>query len=562
MITLLSKTDLGQLEGSVPEGDLVARILDSNWCPATFKDPKGRRHRDNFESINLLVFDIDSSLTITQATDILTQEGFEYLLGTSKSHQIEKNGQPACDRFRIVIPLAEEIMDEDTYKSTWQYYADKYFPDADPQCKDVPRFYYPCKEIVSEGAGIEAEIHSEYLVNSVPPTSTNSSTGEVKRKLYDSTWRFIHEGALPGSFHGAFVSAAQNIRDAGYTFDEALEKLNEAAEKSDGRALEPKYIGQLDDFYKKPINEKYLTAPVEEAPKQSYTTPSELLGDAFSYLNDKEAMQGEPTCFDGLNKLLAGGLKRGELSVLLAEGKTGKSTLFDQLIVHYLNKDIPVGYASREMRPAQEVLPHMFNIVLNRNILLQDIDMDLQDKIATLTKPWQLYFPQGMGAFPKKECERWLRDLRQLGVEYFFIDHFHYCLEDPSNLSELSLFIQFMKQMVNELDIHIFLIVQPTKIPRDESLGPQHLKGGSVIDQTLDNLFVLRRLRGENNKNINEFEIAKKRKLTVKLGRIFLRYDPITTLIEEVKKERIQQEPENQYRNNFPKNWNPRMPKI
>jgi len=66
--------------------------------------PDGHRKADNFiEGQNLIVFDIDDGMKITEAQELLS--AFTYLIYTTKSHQKEKHGEMQGDRFRIVIPV-------------------------------------------------------------------------------------------------------------------------------------------------------------------------------------------------------------------------------------------------------------------------------------------------------------------------------------------------------------------------------------------------------------------------------------------------------------------------
>lgn len=55
----------------------------------------------NNDKQNILVFDIDDGMTITEASDIFSK--YTNIITTTKSHRLEKKGK-VCDRFRIILP--------------------------------------------------------------------------------------------------------------------------------------------------------------------------------------------------------------------------------------------------------------------------------------------------------------------------------------------------------------------------------------------------------------------------------------------------------------------------
>jgi len=55
----------------------------------------------NNDKQNILVFDIDDGMTLTEASDIFNK--YTNIITTTKSHRLEKKGK-VCDRFRIILP--------------------------------------------------------------------------------------------------------------------------------------------------------------------------------------------------------------------------------------------------------------------------------------------------------------------------------------------------------------------------------------------------------------------------------------------------------------------------
>jgi hypothetical protein len=111
----------------------------------------GYRLGENVVSLsNLAIFDIDNDpgteqLSIEQAQALL--KGTTYLIATSRSHQKDKDGKPAVDRYRIIVPLTEALSAEkDLYRLQMLKLADDLGLSAfaDPKAlKDISRQYYP-----------------------------------------------------------------------------------------------------------------------------------------------------------------------------------------------------------------------------------------------------------------------------------------------------------------------------------------------------------------------------------------------------------------------------------
>jgi KaiC/GvpD/RAD55 family RecA-like ATPase len=86
-------------------------------------------------------------------------------------------------------------------------------------------------------------------------------------------------------------------------------------------------------------------------------------------------VKGEPTGLSGLDKLLGGGQRLGEVTCWHAEAKTGKNTLWHKLMHLWLSRKEPVAiaYASRELTPESEVLPNLLSLERKENAWLADV---------------------------------------------------------------------------------------------------------------------------------------------------------------------------------------------
>ncbi len=115
------------------------------WSGCIWQD--GRRLQENFLFSDWLVLDFDSpEYTLKQALHELID--CTHIIGTTKSHQIQKGPKPACDRFRVAIPWEHRITDLRNYRYNMAYIFDR-FPGMDKLCKDGAHFFYPCTHIVS-----------------------------------------------------------------------------------------------------------------------------------------------------------------------------------------------------------------------------------------------------------------------------------------------------------------------------------------------------------------------------------------------------------------------------
>jgi len=238
---------------------------------------------------------------------------------------------------------------------------------------------------------------------------------------------------------------------------------------------------------------------------------------------------------------MGGGLRQGELNVWHAQAKTGKNSLWHQIIHEMLEKSVPIGYASREISPENEVLPNLISIHFAINAWKVDINDGIKDDWSNYLKPLSLYFARGYGYMDPQHLEFWIQELKTLGVKHFFFDHLHYMISDPEEHREASLLIKRLKTLAMEMEVNINIIVQPNKLQQDERLGLNSIKGGAAIGQALDNLITMRRLTKEQAgdvSNVMEVCLKEARHKLCRTGCFRLQYDPETTrFIEEEKKE-------------------------
>lgn len=114
------------------------------WSPIVWHG--GRRAKSNFLSASLVALDFDSGeWTLEDGIQYALAANLSTVIATTKSHRKEKNGQPACDRFRMVI-AAEQTTSLDDFEYTMKVFMTEV--PCDKSCKDGGRFYFPCRELV------------------------------------------------------------------------------------------------------------------------------------------------------------------------------------------------------------------------------------------------------------------------------------------------------------------------------------------------------------------------------------------------------------------------------
>jgi hypothetical protein len=535
IVSLVNPKNLGEIEDEIDCSDLAELcvvVTQYSWSPGVFSNRK--RTIGSLSRIDLLVLDVDNGCTLVDARERFAQ--FKHIIATSRNHQKEKNGV-TCDRFRVVLFLEQVITNDKDFKATWESVR-VLFPFIDEACKDSSRFFYPSPNVVSirpEGQLVKIIVHVD---KPVLKNSTNVLQTNTKGELWKSTLEFLKFGAPAGARHQSLVTAVGNMREQGYEIDEVFQLIEEMSQSESADWTQP----GLNDLDRKTIERMFNREMKYEFKEKEQVEPlfvkaDELLDEAFDYLADKDKVKGEPTGIDGLDKLLGGGFRTGELTVLMAQAKTGKNTFYHYLMYKHLQRGIPFGYASRELNPATEVIPNLLSIATGTNAWKSDIGSAFRERSKDVLSQWPLYFAPGYGHFQLREIEQWFITLKSIGVNHFLFDHFHYALEKEDYDATASL-IKQLKTITKRLDIHLNLIVQPRSLREGESLSLATLRGGAAIGQALDNLLILERVRSESNISKLTLEVARHK--LASLGNIYLKYDPETTQIEEVARELVQ----------------------
>jgi hypothetical protein len=167
----------------------ISENIDS-FCLCHFDDsaqaPDGHRKRDKFiEGQNVIAFDIDDDkLSIKDAQALLHE--YTYFIYTTKSHQKEKTGAAACDRYRIVIPTKNQFyVSPEAHKQLYINLEEFLcIHNNDTQTRNVSRLWFT--------------------------NSNNSQTFENSGELFDVT-PFIPDTDKSDKFKQTFNQATSNV---------------------------------------------------------------------------------------------------------------------------------------------------------------------------------------------------------------------------------------------------------------------------------------------------------------------------------------------------------------
>lgn len=273
------------------------------------------------------------------------------------------------------------------------------------------------------------------------------------------------------------------------------------------------------------------------APNQLMVPAADYFSGSVEFLNNKLEMAGESTGIEGLDMMLGGGLRKGELTVLHAEAKTGKNILLHLIIRNLLARGIKVAYASRELSPESEVIPQIASQANGINLYEKEF---VDRSMVQLPLFKTLYFAKGYGHLSIRDLEAWIEQCQSHGIEYFFLDHLHYMLANSEDYAEAAEMARLLKTKTKEANLSINMIIQPTKIIEGVTLGKNTLRGGAGIGQALDNLLTMQRImeRDDNGSmrktNISKLTLTDKRFTLAKEGSIYLEYSPKTMRLTEV----------------------------
>ncbi len=182
------------------------------WGPCRWAH--GHRHGLNFLEAHLFGLDFDNgAMTLEDAANVFCDS--THIIGTTKSHGVEKNGR-ICDRFRVILKFERPLSDPDVYRATVAHYINKY--DCDPACKDAGRFFWPCREIVS----VVADGYAQELKAPVPRPVVDYSIYREFKQMPRWIEGVIKFGAPPGKRNTTCMKVGKYLTLCGFAPEEIV----------------------------------------------------------------------------------------------------------------------------------------------------------------------------------------------------------------------------------------------------------------------------------------------------------------------------------------------------
>lgn len=182
----------------------------------------GYRNKENaIPGFNLVILDIDSGVDIKTAIAIL--EGQKFLISTTRSHQVLKNGETR-DRYRIFLPMKYRLnMDPDEFSQFMANIMEDFPIECDEACKDISRFYFPNKNAEHWYGEGELFDPSDYI----PDTKVNND--RVTRNLEIGDLSLLEKHFIKkmkkGGRNNELLKYAMVLVDAGENYENIEDRL-------------------------------------------------------------------------------------------------------------------------------------------------------------------------------------------------------------------------------------------------------------------------------------------------------------------------------------------------
>ena len=201
---------------------------------------------------------------------------------------------------------------------------------------------------------------------------------------------------------------------------------------------------------------------------------------------------GLRTGWHSVDSIIKTGFMPGELGVLSAPPKIGKSSFGLQITTYSASQGIPSLFFCLEMRP-RKLIEKIVQCFTRREKLgaseIQKAEEHFKDK------------PLYLGYSHRKPALDEIMDtlkaaVRRYGLKFLCFDHLHFlCRSITNQTQEVGLAVQNFKFLAEEMEIPILLIAQPRKIQTDAIMTAMDLKDSSSIFSDCDHLIILHRQR-------------------------------------------------------------------
>lgn len=283
--------------------------------------------------------------------------------------------------------------------------------------------------------------------------------------------------------------------EAGLEAEKSI-KLDFPSAKSFTFPLEVKDFNELLCVKGRKFGEQEVASQLKLSIQSLVNQPKELMPEMYEFLANRRNLTGVSTGFAMIDSQIGGGLRPGEVSVIHAKYKIGKSTFLNQLYYNLMIQGYKVGLASFEMGAASELLPSLVSIHTQYNlraITNPDEIESLSSRPDVTDVLSRIYFFKGRKGRDLYKIRAWVDYVVSLGAEFIAFDHSLFMIKKPNDSNEHLELYEFMADLAVEKNIHIIIVVQAPKTKDGEMLGPETCYGGASVSMYPKNFFTLTR---------------------------------------------------------------------
>lgn len=196
-----------------------------------------RREENSLPGFNLLVMDVDGSISLSTA--MLLLQNYKALYYTTKRHQLEDNE----DRFRIVIPMNFTLkLDAKEYKEFYNNVINSMPFKTDVQVGQRSKKWltHPGHVVITEGELFD-------VLPFIPKTSKNEERAKLlnDQQHLDNLERWVINNTGDGNRNNMLLRYAMILVDAGFDFDPIRHKLTELNGKLPDKLDEAEIAGTI-----------------------------------------------------------------------------------------------------------------------------------------------------------------------------------------------------------------------------------------------------------------------------------------------------------------------------
>jgi hypothetical protein len=208
--------------------DIAAAIKCRMWSPIVWHN--GNRSASNFHFAKFVALDFDSEVTLNDAFQMFYE--YRHIIGTTKSHGIEKNGVIA-DRFRVIFQLSDVIHDGKFFAYLCKTLARQH--GSDLAACDAGRLFFACKEIISivDGTSICVGDYTEGYENERERYKHKdrefAAYKDLKKIPYEIECKIYSFVPKHGSRNNFIFSISSDLQKLGVSYEKCLEMIRSSA---------------------------------------------------------------------------------------------------------------------------------------------------------------------------------------------------------------------------------------------------------------------------------------------------------------------------------------------